>query len=158
MRARLFVLFLALCLVNPFMHAHYALSNSPNPEEPPNPVRIEIEPKNVSVFCQSFTKFKAIAYNKDGTIENRIRFTWKVDNPNIGSVIDGLLYTKSIEAEGKVSACYKDLCASADVKVTLEPPKLTLSKEMVDFGEVEWGKMTTIVLDLYNSKALMPKS
>lgn len=153
MRARLFGLFLALCLVNPFMHAHYALSNSPNPEEPHNPVRIEIEPKNVSVFCQSFTKFKATAYNKDGTIEDRVRFTWTVDNPNIGSVIDGLLYTKSIEAEGKVSACYKDLCASADVKVTFEPPKISLLEEIADFGEVEWGKQKTIHLRLRNASS-----
>lgn len=133
------------------MHAHHALSNSPNPEEPPNPVRIEIEPKSVSVLNQTLTKFKATAYNKDGSMEDRIRFTWKVDNPNIGSVIDGLLYTKSTEAEGKVSACYKDLCASADAKVTIEPPKITLLEEIADFGEVEWGKQKTIHLRLRNA-------
>lgn len=153
MRARLFGFFLVVCLINPFMHAHYALSNSPNPEEPPNPVRIEIEPKNVSIFCQSFAKFKATAYNKDGGIEDRVRFTWKVDNPDIGSVIDGLLYTKSIEAEGKIAACYKDLCASADVKVTFEPPKISLMEEIADFGDVEWGKQKTIHLRLRNASS-----
>lgn len=102
------------------MHAHYALSNSPNSEEPPNPVRIEIEPKSVSVLNQTYTKFKATAYNKDGSIEDRIRFTWKVDNPNLGTIKDGIFYSKTFEGQGKVSVGYKDLLAYADVKVSIE--------------------------------------
>jgi hypothetical protein len=134
------------------MHAHYTLSNSANQsEETPNPIRIDIEPKDITIETYSRAIFKAIAYDNRGNIIKDAQFTWKVDNPSLGKVFeDGELISGRVQMIGKVFACYKDVCGYADVKVIIQPAIIKVSKAVIDFSEVEWGKNKYISIYVTN--------
>lgn len=119
----------------------YSSVDSPAEDEVLPPIRIEIEPKSISIETYSHAVFKAIAYDNRGGVIQDAQFTWKVDNPSLGKVFEnGEFISGRVQLVGKIFACYKDVCGYADVKIMLQPAIIKVSKAVVDFSEVEWGK------------------
>lgn len=129
----------------------YSSVDSPAEDEVLPPIRIEVEPKNITVETYSHALFKAVAYDNRGSIIQDAQFTWKVDNPSLGKVFEnGEFISGRVQLAGKVFACYKDVCGYADVKVILQPAIIKISKTVVDFSEVEWGKEKYISIVVTN--------